>query len=105
MVNIPPAPNPHTALAAMKLSILCASAHQTVASVNISAETTNGIFRPVTSLTRPKSGWKLVDVRRKDVESHEASFEAWKCEVIEVCVEAIMVESKAPICQRTFRQY
>lgn len=98
MVNIPPAPNPHTALAAMKLSMLSASAHQTVARVKISAETTKGSLRPVTSLMRPKSGWKLVDVRRNDVDNHEASFAAWKWEVMEVCVEAMMVESKAPIC-------
>lgn len=84
MVNIPPAPSPHTALAAMKLSMLPASAHQTVARVKMSAETTNGSLLPVTSLTRPNSGWKLVEVSRNDVESHDASLEAWKCEVIEV---------------------
>lgn len=38
-----------------------------------------------------------VEVRRKEVLSQEALLEEWKEEVTEVWVEAMMVESKAPI--------
>jgi hypothetical protein len=31
---------------------------------------------------RPKSGWKLVEVSRKAVDSHEALLALWKYEVI-----------------------
>lgn len=76
IVNIPPAPRPHTALAAIKLSMLCAKAHQIVANVKTTHEKIYGIFLPVTSLTRPYRGWKLVEVNRKEVDSHDASSDA-----------------------------
>lgn len=81
----------------MKDSILPANPHHAVASVKTVHANTKGIFRPITSLTRPYSGWKLVEVSRKEVESQLASSEAWKEEVMEVCVLAIIVPSKAAI--------
>ena len=62
------------------------SAHQAVAAVNTVHANINGSFRPVTSETRPYSGWKEVAVSRKDVESQDASSEALKCELMVLCV-------------------
>lgn len=42
----------------------------------------------------PRRGWKLVEVSRKAVESHEAELEEPKYEVITGWLEAMMVLSK-----------
>lgn len=39
-------------------------------------------------------------VRRKDVDSQDASSDELKDDVMDVCVEAIMVESNAPTWRR-----
>lgn len=39
---------------------------------------TNKGIRPMVSDRRPSSGWKAVEVRRNDVDSHEAELAAWK---------------------------
>ena len=75
---IPPAPNPQTALARMKLVILCASAHQIVASKNKTMLNIYGGFLPIVSDNRPNRGWKLVEVNRNAVDNHEALLELWK---------------------------
>ena len=77
-VIMPPAPNPHRALAAMKVPILVARAHQAVAAAKRAIVPTNSLFRPSESEMRPTRGWKAVEVRRKDVDSHEALLLAWK---------------------------
>lgn len=105
MQNIPPAPSPHTALAATILSILPATAHQIVLTIKTHNENKNGLFRPIQSETRPKRGCSDVEVRRKDVESHEAEFEDLNVDVIEVCVEDMIVPSNAATCDWTPRQH
>jgi len=75
---MPPAPSPQRALAAMKLVMLWASAHHIVETRKTSRVKIMGGFRPIVSESRPKSGWKLVDVRRKAVDSQDALFEEWK---------------------------
>lgn len=63
--------------------------------MNTKHENTNGIFLPIVSDIRPYSGWNDVDVSMKDVDSQEAAFEELNADVIDVCVEAIIVESAA----------
>lgn len=75
-LNMPPAPSPQNALAAIKLFMLCAKAHQTVETVKRLRVSTKGGLRPIVSDRRPKSGWNAVEVRRKAVDSHDAEFEA-----------------------------
>jgi len=77
-VMAPPAPNPQSALAAMKLVMLWARAHHIVATKKIVRVKIYGVFLPIVSDNLPKSGWKAVLVKRKAVESHEALFALWK---------------------------
>lgn len=78
----PPAPSPQTARAAIKLPMLCASAHHNVVRKKTAIENRYTGFRPKVSETRPKSGRKAVEVNKKAVESHEAELEARKYEVM-----------------------
>lgn len=71
-VNNPPAPDPHMALASMRLSMLPAEAHQAVANANITRHQTNRGLRPTASDSRANSGWNAVEVKRNDVDSHDA---------------------------------
>lgn len=71
-----------------------AVAHQIVATIKMTMLVIYGVFRPMTSDNEPNKGWKDVDVRRKEVDSQEAEFEASKYEVIMGCEEAIIVVSK-----------
>lgn len=95
MVNIPPAPIPQTALAAIKLPMLPARAHHAVAIEKTKHEKTKGIFRPIVSDTRPYRGWNEVAVSMKEVESHDAALDELKAEVMDVWVEAMIVVSAA----------
>jgi hypothetical protein len=40
--------------------------------------TTYGLLRPSESDKRPTIGWKLAEVKRNAVESHDALLELWK---------------------------
>lgn len=75
-VMAPPAPTPQTALAAIKLSILCANVHQAVARVKMIRQMMKRGFRPTASDRRPSRGWVAVDVSRKAVDNHEAELAA-----------------------------
>lgn len=75
IVNIPPAPKPHNALARMKLVMLCAKAHHSVPTRKNVIPKIYGGLRPMVSDSRPYSGWKDVEVRRKAVDSQDALFE------------------------------
>jgi hypothetical protein len=72
---IPPAPSPHNARAAMKLVMLWARAHHIVESRKIDRVNIMGGFLPIVSESRPKSGWKLVEVKRKAVDNQDALFD------------------------------
>lgn len=78
----PPQPMPLKALATMKLSKLGASAHQARDTVKMKAQAMKSGFRPTASEKRPSSGWIVVDVRRKDVESQVAELDALKWDVM-----------------------
>lgn len=80
----------------MKLPILWAKAHQSVPRVKTVNAKINGILLPNTSEALPYIGWKDVDVNKKDVLSQEALFDEWNSDVIDVCVEAMIVPSNAP---------
>jgi hypothetical protein len=54
----------------------------------------NGGRRPIVSDRRENIGWKAVEVKRKEVESHEAELDALKYEVIAGWLDAIRVLSK-----------
>ena len=82
IAKTPAAPRPQNALAAMKLPMLCAKAHQPViAARKIRPERYSG-RRPIVSDTRPKSGAREVDVSRKAVDNHDAELDALKYEVM-----------------------
>ena len=70
-IAIPP-PNPNSALPKIKLWILVARAHHTVATVNTSMPPINNGFLPSASLRRPAKGCVAVMVTIGAVESHEA---------------------------------
>lgn len=74
--STPAAPIPQNALAAIKLPILWAKAHQAV----VDARTTRPIKyngrRPIVSDSRPINGWSDVEVSKKAVDSQDAEFEA-----------------------------
>jgi hypothetical protein len=55
---------------------------------------TYGRFLPIVSESRPKRGWKAVEVSRNAVDSHEAEFDDLKYDVITGWLDAITVESK-----------
>jgi hypothetical protein len=78
----PPAPSPQRALAKIKLRIDGEIAHHNVPSAKARREKIKGGRRPMVSDRRPNIGWKAVDVKRKDVESHDAELEDLKYEVI-----------------------
>jgi hypothetical protein len=69
---------PQNALATMKLVMLLASPHQAVVAPNMTREKIYSIRRPKVSDSRPYSGWKVVEVSIKAVDSHDAEFEEWK---------------------------
>lgn len=94
MVIEAPAPRPQSALAKIKLVMLCARAHHRVPSVNKTIPKINGGFLPIVSDNRPARGWKAVEVNKKAVDSHEALFDEWKCDVITGWLDAIIVPSK-----------
>lgn len=77
-VIAPPAPNPHSALPTIKLSMLPAAAHHAVASANTALHPRKSGLRPTASDRRPSSGWKAVEVSRKAVDSHDAELAAPK---------------------------
>lgn len=91
----PPAPSPQSALAAIKLSILPAKAHHMVARVKTPMLATNRGFLPTASDSLPSSGWNVVDVSRKAVDSQDAELAALKCDVMTGWDEAMRVPSKA----------
>jgi hypothetical protein len=91
---LPPAPKPQNALAIMKLSILFAAAHHSVARPKTDRDPRNKGFLPMASESRPRRGWKAVDVNKKDVDSHDAELAAPKYDVITGWDEAMMVPSK-----------
>jgi hypothetical protein len=62
----------------MKLPILWAAAHHAVAAARIARPARYNGRRPIVSDTRPNSGWREVDVSRKDVDNHDAEFDALK---------------------------
>lgn len=93
-VIIPPAPTPHAARAIIKLVMLCARAHHSVASAKISIVQIYGVFRPTLSDKLPSSGWNAVDVNRNAVDSHDAEFELLKYDVMTGCDDAMSVLSK-----------
>jgi hypothetical protein len=78
----------------MKLSMLCATPHHTVAIKNTVIVKMYGGLLPIVSDRRPKRGWKLVEVKRNAVDSHDALFELWKYEVMIGWLDTIIVESK-----------
>jgi len=81
----------------MKLPMLCAMAHHPVATVSsIRPERYNG-RRPIVSDTRPKSGWRAVEVSKKAVDNHDAELDALKYDVITGWLEAMSVESNIAI--------
>ncbi len=92
-----PAPRPQSALAKIKLVMLCASAHHRVPAVNKIIPKINGGFLPMVSDNRPARGWNAVEVNKKAVDSQEALFAEWKCEVITGWLDAIIVLSKQTI--------
>ena len=94
IVIIPPAPTPQTALAMMKLAMLRARAHQTVATRNKNMVTMNGAFLPTASESPPSKGWQAVEVRRNAVDSQEALLLLPKYDVMTGWDDAMMVESK-----------
>jgi hypothetical protein len=71
----PPAPNPQTARARIKLRMLRATAHYAVPSANTAKESRNGGRRPKVSDIRPNVGWKAVDVSKNDVDNQDAEFD------------------------------
>ncbi|KAK5629925.1 hypothetical protein RRF57_005639 [Xylaria bambusicola] len=73
IVIIPPAPSPHTARAAMKLPMDCASAHHAVDPANTAMVTRYSGLRPTVSDKLPTSGWNAVAVSRKAVVSQDAT--------------------------------
>ncbi|KAJ2907371.1 transporter [Zalerion maritima] len=93
-VTTPPAPSPQTALAAMKLPMLCAAAHHTVAPENTASVTKYNGFLPTVSLSLPSKGWNAVLVKRKAVDNQEAEFDEWKYDVMTGWEDAIIVPSK-----------
>lgn len=78
IVNMPPAPKPHNALARMKLVMLCANAHHSVPIKKNVMPKIYGGLRPMVSDSLPYNGWKEVDVRRKAVDNQDALFDEWK---------------------------
>lgn len=76
MAIIPPAVMPHTARAATRLSMLCASAHHKVAMLNPVKDVRYTGRLPIVSDSLPKIGWNAVDVSIKAVDNQEAEFEA-----------------------------
>lgn len=89
----PPAPRPQSARAKMKLVMLCASAHHTVAMMKMVRVNKYRGFLPMASDNRPKIGWKLVAVRRNAVDNHDALLDEWKYEVMTGWLDTIMVPS------------
>lgn len=82
MESTPAAPMPQKALAAMKLPMLCAQAHQAVVAARTTSPARYKGRRPNVSERRPMSGCNDVDVRRKAVDNQDAEFDAWKYEVM-----------------------
>lgn len=104
-----PAPRPQSALAMIKLVMLCASAHHSVPAVNKINPNINGGFLPIVSDNLPARGWKAVEVNKNAVDSQEALFAEWKYDVITGWLDAIIVPSKqtmniAPIKPRNISQ-
>jgi hypothetical protein len=62
----------------MKLPILFASEHHPVAAASRRSPARYKGRRPMVSETRPKRGWRAVDVRRNAVDNQEAELDAWK---------------------------
>lgn len=97
IVIVAPAPSPQSALANIKLVMLCASAHHRVPAMNRSMPKINGGFLPMVSDNRPDRGWKAVEVNKKAVDSQDALFAEWKYDVITGWLDAIIVLSKQTI--------
>ena len=93
-VVAPPQPMPLRALAAMKLSMLCAIPHQTMETRVKAEQMMNSGLRPTASDRRPNRGWKVVEVSRNDVDSQVAELAASKWDVMTGWDEAMMVPSK-----------
>lgn len=102
---VPPAPTPHRALAAMRLSMFVASAHHSVAMEKVASVPRKSGFLPNESERRPRNGCDTVDMSMKAVESHDAKWAAPKYDVITGCEDTMMVVSKkqrncvASICE------
>lgn len=92
--RVPPAPIPHTALAAMRLPILVAREHQSVATDKMAVVPRKSGFLPSASDRRPRNGCETVDVIMKAVESQDAEWAAPKYDVIAGWEDAMMVVSK-----------
>lgn len=91
---VPPAPTPHNALAAMRLSMLPASAHHSVAAEKVASAPRKSGFLPNASERRPRKGCETVDMSMNAVESHDARWAAPKWDVITGCEDTMMVVSK-----------
>lgn len=92
--KVPPAPIPQTALAAMRLSILVAREHHSVAAEKIAMVPRKSGFLPNASDRRLRKGCETVVIIMKAVESQDAELAASKYDVIIGWEDAIMVVSK-----------
>ena len=90
----PPAPSPHSVLAAMKEPMLGAMAHQNKEKVKMMLAAFQTVQRPMMSEIGAKSGIIAVEVMRKVVESQGAALDALKKDVTTGWIEAMTVESK-----------
>jgi hypothetical protein len=97
MDNTPAAPIPQKALAAMKLPMLFAAAHQAVVAASRRSPARYNGRLPNVSDSRPISGCRDVEVSRKAVDSHDAEFDALKYDVMTGWLEAINVLSNMAI--------
>lgn len=92
--KVPPAPIPHTALATMRLPILVAREHHSVATDRMAVVPRKSGFLPSASDRRPRNGCEIVDIIMKAVESQDAEWAAPKYEVIAGWEDTMMVVSK-----------
>ena len=97
MAEVPPAPRPHKARAAISDPMLCALEHQTTAMPRIAKVTSMIGLRPMVSESGANMDMQAVEVIRNEVDSQDAEFEEWNSDVMTGWLEAMMVPSKQAI--------